>query len=364
MATLTCASLVDAPVRGRNEVRRSEERRILGGLGFEHVERRAANLPRIKRVLESRFGDQAAPRAVHDAYAWLRLGEILAAEDVARLIGQRRVQGDEVGAAQQVFQLDLLDAQLDCALCRQERVEGHDFHSQAQRAARDNRADVARADQAKRLAGDLDAHEAILFPLAGLRRSVGFRELAGEGEHQGDGVFGGRDRVAERSIHDDHAPLGRRRNVDIIDADAARPTTFRLVAEARMSLVTLSTSELRDRRVADDRLQLVRRLAGDFVDLNSALAEDLGGARVHLVADQTLGWSLCFLGVFCERRNPVLCKEGLAPAFAGTRYVRLSEVRPRPSRAKVQALRCPKYRPSRAHQMRRPGGASRYPAMS
>ena len=40
----------------------------------------------------------------------------------------------------------------------------------------DDRADIAAADDAERLAGDLDAHEAVLLPLAGLRRGVGLRE--------------------------------------------------------------------------------------------------------------------------------------------------------------------------------------------
>ena len=42
-------------------------------------------------------------------------------QDVAGLVGQRRVQRDEVGAGEQLVELDLLDAQLDRALGRQER---------------------------------------------------------------------------------------------------------------------------------------------------------------------------------------------------------------------------------------------------
>ena len=87
-------------------------------------------------------------------------------------VGQRRVQGDEVGARQQLVQLDLLDAQLDRALLRQEGVEGDHLHLQPERAVGDDRADIAAADQAERLAVQLDAHEAVLLPLAGLGRGA------------------------------------------------------------------------------------------------------------------------------------------------------------------------------------------------
>ena len=43
----------------------------------------------------------------------LHLGERRGVDDVAGLVGERRVQGDEVGAAQQLVELDLLDAELD-----------------------------------------------------------------------------------------------------------------------------------------------------------------------------------------------------------------------------------------------------------
>ena len=39
-------------------------------------------------------------------------------------------------------------------------------------------------------------------------------------EHQRDRVLGGGDRIAERRVHHDDALGGRRRNVDVVDADA------------------------------------------------------------------------------------------------------------------------------------------------
>src|SRR3546814_1858623 len=79
----------------------------------------------------------------------------------------------------------------------QEGVEGDDLHAQAQRAFGDDAADIATADQAERLLRQLDAHEAVLFPLAGLRRGVGFGNLARQREHHRDRMFGG-DRKSTR----------------------------------------------------------------------------------------------------------------------------------------------------------------------
>ena len=150
---------------------------------------------------------------------FLVLARFSADEDVAGLVGQRRVQRDEVGPGQQRVEIDLFDAHFHRAFGREERIEGDDLHLEAQRAAGDDRADIARADQAQRLAGDFDAHEAVLRPLAGLGLGIGFGDLAGEREHQRDGVFGGGDRVAERGVHHHDALRRGGGDIDVVDAD-------------------------------------------------------------------------------------------------------------------------------------------------
>ena len=42
---------------------------------------------------------------------------------------------------------------------------------------------------------------------------------AGEREHQGDGMLGGGDRIAERRVHHHHAARGGGGDVDIVDPD-------------------------------------------------------------------------------------------------------------------------------------------------
>ena len=119
-----------------------------------------------------------------------------------------------------VIELDLLDAKLGGALLRQKRIEGDDAHLQAERAARHHRSDVAAADDAEHLSGDLDAHEARLLPLPRLRRLIGRGNLPGAGEEHGDRMLGRGDRIPERGVHHDDAGGGRRGDVDVVDADA------------------------------------------------------------------------------------------------------------------------------------------------
>jgi len=47
---------------------------------------------------------------------------------------------------------------------------------------------------------------------------VGLRYLAAEGEHHGDGVFGGGNGVAERGVHHQHAAFGGGGDVDVVYA--------------------------------------------------------------------------------------------------------------------------------------------------
>ena len=120
------------------------------------------------------------------------------------------------------------------------------FILQPERAAGDDRTDIARADQPERLAGHLDAHEAVLFPLARLRRGVGLGQLPREREHQRDGVFGGGDRIAERGVHHDHAAWRGGGDIDIVDPDPGAADDLEVAPHAR----AISPVTLVDERIA------------------------------------------------------------------------------------------------------------------
>ena len=150
----------------------------------------------------------------------LQLGERLGVDHAPRRIGHRRVQGDEIGAGQQFVERHPLNPEIDGALGRQERVVADHLHLEALRAVGDDRADIAAADNAKRLAAELDPHKARLLPLAGLGRAVGGGDLPRQREHHRNGVLGGGDGVAIGRVHHDDPALGGGRHVDIVDPDA------------------------------------------------------------------------------------------------------------------------------------------------
>ncbi len=126
--------------------------------------------------------------------------------------------------------------------------------------------------------------------LPSLGRSVGLGQLAGEREHQRDRMLGGGDRVAEGGVHDDHAARRGSGNIDIIDPDARAADHLQPGRGVEDRLGDLGRAADREPViVADDRGELVGGLAGDFVHLDPALAEDFGGLGVHFVADEDFG---------------------------------------------------------------------------
>ena len=246
-----------------------------------------ATWPEIERRAQRRLVDQTAARAIDDANSLFGLGDVLRGKDVLRLRGQRRVQRDDVRAGEEVVQFDLLHPDFHRALVAEKRVIGEHAHLEADAARGDDRSDIAAADDPERLAGDLDAHEAVLLPLARLCRRVGGRNLPRQREHQRNGVFGGRDRIAERRIHDDHAARGRGGDVDVVDADARAPDDLQL----RCALEQFGR-DLRRRTnrepviVADDAGELVLVEAGLYVHLDAALLEDRDGGWGEFVRDE------------------------------------------------------------------------------
>jgi len=208
-----------AQMRRADHVGQVEQRVVGCRLHLEHIQCSASHLTGFQRRDQGRLVDQTATGAVDDADTALGLGKVFRRQDVAGLVGQRHMQRDEIGAVQQLVQLDLGDPQSHGAFVRQKRVIGDHLHLQPDSAVADDATDIAGPDNAQGLVEQLHPHEARLFPLAGLRAGIRLGQLTRHREHHGDGMFGGGDRVAKGRVHHDHAFFGRSRNVDIIDAD-------------------------------------------------------------------------------------------------------------------------------------------------
>ena len=103
-------------MRGTDHVGQLEQRVVGRGLLREHVEGGARDMTRLKRFRDGRLIDQAAARAIDHASAFFHFLERGRIDDVARLVGERCVQRDEIGAREQLVEIDLLDAEIHGAL--------------------------------------------------------------------------------------------------------------------------------------------------------------------------------------------------------------------------------------------------------
>jgi len=273
-------------MRRADDIRQREQLVLRRRFRFVDVDTGACDMAGFQCCHQVLFHDQPAARAIDDAHARLGLGEVFRVDDVAGLVGQRRVQRDEIGAGEQFVQLDLFNAQFLRTGFGQERIESHHMHFQADGAGRDNRTDIAAADDAERLSGDLDSHEAVLFPLAGAGGCVGFRQLPRDSEHQRDGVFCRGDRIAERRVHDDDTAARSRRNIDIIDADTGATDDLELFGGGNQLFRDLGGRT--DRQtviIADDfeKLFLVLAKIRQIVDFHAAILKNLDGSGRKLI---------------------------------------------------------------------------------
>ena len=99
-------------MRRADDVGQAEERAVLGRLDLEHVEGGPADMARFERRGKRPLVYQTSTRAIDDAHALPGFAKRGRIDDIAGLIGERRVQRDEIGTPQQLFELDLLHAQL------------------------------------------------------------------------------------------------------------------------------------------------------------------------------------------------------------------------------------------------------------
>ena len=81
-------------------------------------------------------------------------------------------------------------------------------------------ADVAQADDAEGFTGDLDPGQRLLLPAALPQGSGSLGNVAGQGQHQGNGVFGGGDGIAPRGVHHHDPFAGGGLDIDVVHADA------------------------------------------------------------------------------------------------------------------------------------------------
>ncbi len=130
------------------------------------------------------------------------------------------MEREVVGAGDELFERDELDAVFARDGGGDEGVAADDFEAEAAGAACDFKADTAEAENAEGFAAQLRALQRFLFPLAGVHGAVGDGKLARKGEHEADGELGDGDGVGAGRIHDDDAAARGGFGIDVVDAHA------------------------------------------------------------------------------------------------------------------------------------------------
>ena len=298
-------------MRGADHVRMPEKRVFGCRLNLEDIQSRRRDLPRIQRRQKRRLVNQPAARAVDDPHALLGLRKVLGRQDIAGLVGQRHMQGDEIGAVEQILQLDFGHAKRPGPLVRQEGIIGDHLHLQPHGAIAYDAANIAGTDHAKGLVEQLHPHKARLFPFPGLGRGIGLRDLTRDGKHHRDGMFGGGDRIAKRRVHHDHPFFCGRRDIDVIDANPCPAHDLQPRGKTQQLFGHLGGRTDRQPIIlANDFSQLVFILAEfrQVINLDPSIAKDLHGGFGKLIGNENAGGHVgsCKIGGGGSGRAPDL----------------------------------------------------------
>ena len=196
-------------------------------------------MARAQRSEQRVLVDQLATRGVDEAGTRPHPRERARVDGAAGLVREREVKRQEVGYGENVvLGLDPAHPELAKAVLGDERVVRDHVHPEADGAAGDLLSDPAEAEDAQRLAFELDPAVARALPPPLLERGVSLRDVSRVRE-QPDGVLRRRDDRRFGRIRDDDPAARRGVDVDVVDPTPARPITFSRSARSRTSAVSL-----------------------------------------------------------------------------------------------------------------------------
>ncbi|CAM4433948.1 hypothetical protein STPA111741_17515 [Stenotrophomonas pavanii] len=257
--------------------RRLEDIAVALRFDREHVQRGTADVAAGQRCVQRVDVDHGAARGVDQVRALAHLRQLGAADHPLRGRGLRHVQGDDVGAGQQVVQAGrgtrIAQRQLGFHV-----VEDH-LHAQRFGQHADLGADVAIADDAQGLATHLMAAAGRLRPAAAMALGVLLRNATGQHDRLGDHQLGHAAGVGVGRIeHRDAGQLGRVQ-VDLVGADAeAAHRDQALGLGQHLGAELGARTDADDVRLGDARLQFV---LGQCLGVRLDLAIAGGAEHLH-----------------------------------------------------------------------------------
>src|SRR5579863_10458243 len=98
-------------MRRADHVWQAEQAALRRRFFAEDVDRGAGDMAGLERLAQRRLVNELTARAVDQPYAFFDKLKRRGIDEVAGLVGQRRVQGDEIGAPPQLVEFDLFDAE-------------------------------------------------------------------------------------------------------------------------------------------------------------------------------------------------------------------------------------------------------------
>ena len=209
-----------AQVRSTNSFRQAKQRGIRARLGRVHIEASTADVASLDRVGKRLLVDETAAGSVDDDLALLGLAQELSIEHASGFLGLRQVDGHEISASHQVFQLNQLNTELSSTGRVRVRIVRNDVGLKSSETLRKQLADVTETDDTDGLAEDFDTLEGRALPLPLTQGRVRSRQLASGGQQQRDCVLTCRVNIGGRSVDNHDAALGSGIDVDVIQANA------------------------------------------------------------------------------------------------------------------------------------------------
>ena len=249
-----------------------------------HVQAGSADLAGAD-ALDERLGvDEAATCGVDEDHAVLHLVDGVGVDHVAVAVEQRTVQGDEVGAAKQLIELDILDHALEGGVLVD--VIAEDLHAKAVADADHGGADLAGADDAGGLAVEVDAEEALEGEVILADAGVALVDAAGGAEAQADGLLCDSLRRIGRDAQDRHAEVLGDGHVDGVEAGGAHEDELHVKAAKDLERHGggVGVDEGADCVIAaSERGGDGRKVGLDVVDLDVGIVLELGVERISVV---------------------------------------------------------------------------------
>ena len=256
------------------------------GLTGIHIQARTGDHTVVDGFSDRRLIHHAAAGTVHDPRRGLHGAQQLRIHQVLGVLGARDVQGDVVGGAEQLIQLQQLHLHPLSPVSGNEGVVGDHLHAHGLGNPGDVGSDLAETDHPQSLLVELVADVFLAVPLAGPHAAMGLRNVPREGQHHRQSVLRCSDGVALRRVHHQHTPLGGGRHINVVDADAGAADD--LEATRRRDHRCSHLGDGTDHQsvvLTDDPDQLLLREAGALIHLRH-LAKDVDPGLVDRIGDK------------------------------------------------------------------------------